>query len=79
VKQWLKGKPITKIAEFFQVKRQRRWLIALIDEASRLITCFGVFDKTTTDNTIKVLREGFAEYGTLMDHGNSICGCKEQR
>ena len=48
-------------------------IIAFMDDASRLITCYGVFDEATTDNTIKVLKKGFSEYGKpneiLTDHG----------
>ncbi len=89
VKRWLKGEPITKTAEFFQISRQRvhqiirkfketgeipwKMIIAFMDDVSRSITCFGVFDEATTENTIKVLRRGFAEYGVpdeiLTDHG----------
>ena len=42
---------------------EEKWIIAFMDDASRFITCFGVFDEATTENTIKVLRRGFAEYG----------------
>lgn len=41
-----------------------KWIIAFIDDASRLITYYGIFDRATTENTIKVLRKGFIEYGT---------------
>ncbi len=37
-----------------------------MDDASRFITCYGVFDSATTENTIKVLKKGFAEYGIPM-------------
>ena len=33
-----------------------KWIIAFMDDASRLITCYGVFDSATTENTIKVLK-----------------------
>ena len=33
-----------------------------MDDASRFITCYGVFNLATTENTIKVLKKGFAEY-----------------
>jgi len=33
-----------------------KWIIAYLD-ASRLITGYGVFDKATTENAIKVLKE----------------------
>ncbi len=37
------------------------WIIAFMDDASRFITCYGIFDSATTENTIKVLRRGFAD------------------
>ncbi|MBO8182866.1 MAG: transposase [Archaeoglobus sp.] len=55
---------------------EEKWMIAFMDDASRIITCFGVFDSATTENTIKVLKEGFAEYGIpdeiLTDHGTQF-------
>ncbi len=52
---------------------EEKWIIAFMDDASRVVTCCGVFDEATTENTIKVLRRGFAEYGIpdeiLTDHG----------
>jgi len=54
--------------------------IAFMDDASRFITCYGVFDSATTENTINVLREGFAEYGIpdgiLTDHGTQFVAAK---
>ena len=54
---------------------EEKWMIAFMDDA-RLITCFGVFDEATTENTIKVLEKGFAEYGIpdeiLTDHGTQF-------
>lgn len=50
-----------------------RHFIAYLDDASRCITGFGVFDRATADNTIAVLRKAIAEFGTpgqvLSDHG----------
>lgn len=47
-----------------------------MDDASRLITCYGVFESPTTENTIKVLERGFTEYGMpdeiLTDHGTQF-------
>lgn len=42
----------------------KRWLVAFMDDSSRLITCNGVFDAPTTENTITTLNQGFQEYGT---------------
>ena len=53
-----------------------------MDDASRFITCYGVFDSATTENTIKVLREGFAEYGIfdeiLTDHRTQFVAAKSR-
>ncbi len=43
--------------------RQERWLIAFMDDSSRLITCYEVFDRPATEHTIQVLEKGFQEYG----------------
>jgi putative transposase len=59
-----------------------KWIIAFMDDASRFITCYGIFDNATTENTIKVLREGFAEYGIpdeiLTDHGTQFVAAKNR-
>jgi len=55
---------------------QRRWLIAFMDDSSRLVTCYGVFDRPTTEYTIQVLEQGFLDYGTpreiLTDNGSQF-------
>jgi len=60
----------------------KRWIIAFMDDGSRLITCYGVFNNATTANTIKVLRKGFAEYGIpdeiLTDHGTQFIAAKNR-
>ncbi len=60
----------------------KRWIIAFMDDASRLITCYGVFDSATAANTIKVLKKGFAEYGIpdeiLTDHGTQFVAAKNR-
>ena len=47
-----------------------------MDDSSRLITCYGVFDSPTTENTITVLNRGFRKYGTpreiRADHGTQF-------
>jgi len=47
-----------------------------MDDASRFITCYGVFDSATTENTIKVLEKEFKKYGIpdeiLTDHGTQF-------
>ena len=42
----------------------RKHVIAYIDDASRLITGYGVFDAATTDNALSVLRAAVKLYGT---------------
>jgi len=55
---------------------QRRWLIAFMDDSSRLVTCYGVFDRPTTEYTIQVLEQGFLDYGIpreiLTDNGSQF-------
>jgi len=48
----------------FEIDNSRKWVVAFIDDSSRLITCYGVFDSPTTENTISILKQGFREYGT---------------
>jgi putative transposase len=61
---------------------QVKWLIAFMDDSSRLITCHGVFDSPTTQNTILVLEIGFAQYGTpreiLTDHGTQFVSARDR-
>jgi len=53
-----------------------QWLIAFLDDASRFITCWGLFPNATTEATIVVLETGFARYGVpteiLTDHGSQF-------
>lgn len=53
-----------------------QWLIAFLDDASRFITCWGLFPNATTEATILVLETGFARYGVpneiLTDHGSQF-------
>jgi len=50
--------------------------------ASRFITCYGAFDSATTENTIKVLKKRFREYGmpgeTLTDYGTRFVAAKSR-
>ncbi len=46
---------------------RERWLIAFMDDSSRLITCYGVFDRPTTEHTIQVLEKGFQEFGVSRE------------
>jgi len=60
---------------------QDRWLIAFMDDSSRLITCYGVFDRPTTQYTIQVLEQGFLDYGVpreiLTDNGSQFVSARE--
>lgn len=49
-------------------------LSVYIDDRTRLITCFGVFQNATAENSIALLRSGIAEFGkpkaVMTDHGS---------
>ena len=51
----------------------KRHFIAYLDDASRRITGFGMFDGATADNSVHVLRRAISEFGipgqVLSDHG----------
>jgi putative transposase len=61
---------------------QVKWLIAFMDDSSRLITCHGIFNSPTTENTILVLQMGFAQYGIpreiLTDHGTQFVSARDR-
>lgn len=60
----------------FEFNGSKKWIVAFLDDSSRLITSYGIFDSPTTQNTIAVLNQGFREYGTpreiLTDHGTQF-------
>jgi putative transposase len=62
---------------------QKRWLIAFMDDSSRLVTCYGVFDRPTTEYTIQVLEQGFLDYGTpreiLTDNGSQFVSSRHPK
>jgi len=66
----------------FELNCSKRWLVAFMDDSSRLITSYGVFDSPTTENTITVLNCGFREYGTpreiLTDHGTQFVSARNR-
>ena len=66
----------------FEIDGTKRWVVAFIDDSSRLIPCYGVFDSPTTQNTITVLNQGFTEYGTpreiLTDHGTQFVSARDR-
>lgn len=55
---------------------QDRWLIAFMDDSSRLITCYAVIVRPTIEYTIRVIEQGFQEYGVpreiLTDNGSQF-------
>jgi putative transposase len=60
----------------FDIDESKKWIVAFMDDSSRLVTCYGVFDSPTTENTIAVLSDGFQRYGVpreiLTDHGTQF-------
>lgn len=61
----------------------KKWVVAFMDDSSWLITCYGVFDSLTTENTITVLNLGFREYGTpsreiLTDNGTQYVSARNR-
>ena len=49
-----------------------------IDDRTRLIICYGVFSRQTTENSLALLYSGIAEYGQpkaiMTDHGSQYFG-----
>lgn len=41
----------------------KKWLIVFLDDASRLIVGWGVFDHATSENSVKVLKDAIERYG----------------
>jgi putative transposase len=41
----------------------KKWLIVFLDDASRLIVGWGIFDNATSENSIKVLKKAIETYG----------------
>ncbi|MFN3654854.1 MAG: DDE-type integrase/transposase/recombinase, partial [Candidatus Nitrosotenuis sp.] len=39
------------------------WLIAYLDDASRFVVSYGLFDSATSENAVKVLKEAIQKYG----------------
>ena len=67
-------KDLTEPWKEFEFNGSKKRIVAFIDDSSRLITCYGIFESPTTENTITVQNHGFLEYGTpreiLTDHGS---------
>ena len=60
-----------------------RWWIAAMDDASRLIVNYGVFQEATTENTIHVLKQAIDKYGrpreVLTDRGSQFYANEGER
>jgi putative transposase len=58
-------------------------VIAYIDDASRYIVGYGIFDSATTDNALFVLDNAISENGTpkqlMTDHGTQFCTGEERQ
>ena len=59
------------------------WWIAYLDDASRLVTGYGVFTEATAENTIRVLAQAIAKYGPpheiLTDRGSQFYANEGER
>jgi len=59
------------------INGERKYVTAFIDDRSRYVTCFGIFDNQTTEYTIEVLERGIEEYGVpnqiVTDNGSQFC------
>ena len=53
-----------------------KWLIVYLDDSSRFIVGYGVYDNATADNAIKLLDDCMEKYGkpreVLTDHGSQF-------
>ncbi len=58
------------------LKQLKKWMIAYLDDSSRLVVAYGMFDNATTENAIAVLEEGIKRYGlpdaVLTDRGSQF-------
>ena len=52
------------------------WLIAYLDDASRFVVSYGLFDSATSENAVKVLKEAIKKHGrpasVLSDRGSQF-------
>jgi len=51
--------------DWYQIKDDRwksKWLLAYLDDASRFIVGYGIFDESTTFNAISVVDASIARY-----------------
>lgn len=63
-------------------KYRGKWLCAILDDASRLVVGYGLFDKATAENSIKVLNKAVQNYGCpkqlISDHGTQFTSLPKQ-
>lgn len=61
----------------FRLNGERKYLTVYIDDMSRFITCYGVFDEMTCENSLTVLKQGIEKYGCpeqiVTDNGAQYC------
>lgn len=64
----------------FSLNGERKYLTAFIDDRSRFIVAYGVFDAQTTKNTLIVLQKAIEEYGCpdqiITDNGSQFCAMR---
>ena len=65
-----------QIKDDYDDRVKGKWLIAYLDDASRFIVGYGVFDEATAENAISVLERSINRYGKplelLTDHGSQF-------
>ena len=63
-------------------KHEGKWLCAILDDASRLVVGYGLFDKATAENSVKVLNKAVQNYGCprqlISDHGTQFTSLPKQ-
>ncbi|MEK9201687.1 MAG: DDE-type integrase/transposase/recombinase [Patescibacteria group bacterium] len=61
---------------------QRKQLVAILDDASRLIVGYGLFDSATSENSVKILNKAVLEWGCprqlLSDNGTQFLSIKRE-
>jgi putative transposase len=59
------------------------WILAILDDASRYIVGYGIFQEATAPNTLQVLKEAIQHYGKpdeiLTDRGSQFYANKGER
>jgi putative transposase len=59
------------------------WFLAILDDASRYVTGYGLFTEATTENTLTVLKQAIAQYGCpdeiLTDRGTQFYASEGER